>query len=520
EEDPIEEDPIDDYESPDEDDDEDPEDLSDDYEDPKIIGEKEEVIEDTPPVVIEEDEDEAEEVEEVEEEDEVTEIPEKTAQELIAYKALLLETGGWNLDDLSDSATSFSKNPDLELEMSDFDYDFNGTHNNERAARLEFLGLLDRKCAEEDVPPPFSLTELPSFLEKNANIEFGADDLNDASNPIVMEIEDYIQAMKSKIEGREVYARYKNDTPNGVVDSDTFSTAIAAMGPDQVTQTDYSPTDNRSENFSVYKFKIKQSVETGYSNYEDGAPIGATAVSSGDQVAIYLDYMTEEYPLITLTKENKFEIVSAYTREPEDLEISDLLRDGAGRISLLNNDYPSHEVDYFNVDEIAVDGHFDINHYDHPTSPPLLISTQPDEALAEILASTMAWDLSPSKILYFATRLKIMGPELFLKTDGEVMFDKAKAKLIESVEDKERLKGAIAHGIASIDALPEDFADATLVDHDVYSYFPKQVFTNPEYETGWNPVQKFCYRRENHIPGFSEWFRGQLVDYQAELNAE
>ncbi|MFT7184434.1 MAG: hypothetical protein ACI9QC_000776, partial [Oceanicoccus sp.] len=46
EEDPVEEDPIDDYESPDEDDDEDPEDLSDDYEDPKIIGEKEEVIED------------------------------------------------------------------------------------------------------------------------------------------------------------------------------------------------------------------------------------------------------------------------------------------------------------------------------------------------------------------------------------------------------------------------------------------------------------------------------------------
>jgi len=46
------------------------------------------------------------------------------------------------------------------------------------------------------------------------------------------------------------------------------------------------------------------------------------------------------------------------------------------------------------------------------------------------------------------------------------------------------------------------------------------TFKKADYENGRWQLQKFCYRREHDVPGFTRWLQGKIVALGKELGAE
>jgi len=114
--------------------------------------------------------------------------------------------------------------------------------------------------------------------------------------------------------------------------------------------------------------------------------------------------------------------------------------------------------------------------------------------------------------------LQAQGPERFLETQGEELFARAKTQFerMEAEYGPVKMISIIDHLVNTV--IQEIDWNAVVVDG-TENRAGWEVFENEEYEKNWSQFQKFCYRREQQIPGFKEWFPAKLNEYKAELQA-
>ena len=118
--------------------------------------------------------------------------------------------------------------------------------------------------------------------------------------------------------------------------------------------------------------------------------------------------------------------------------------------------------------------------------------------------------------------LGLVSPDYFLNTYGQEIWEKIKYKLMviyNSNIDNKKLIHLIEYTIIDINNLPitfeSDVAKREIKTKKTTNQSGKiiEIFENKEYEENWSFIQKFCYRREFRIKGFTQWFKQKLVNF-------
>jgi hypothetical protein len=131
------------------------------------------------------------------------------------------------------------------------------------------------------------------------------------------------------------------------------------------------------------------------------------------------------------------------------------------------------------------------------------------------LLEAISGALSEDKLTFI--KLAWKKKDKFLAEEGEQMFQRAKKefdhKEWKTPEKRKELIKIIDFALESTAPGMIDFEAKLTKDPDnTYDL----IFQNSEYEE-WNNTQKFCYRRERQLPGFTNWFRAKLMQYRREV---
>ena len=85
-------------------------------------------------------------------------------------------------------------------------------------------------------------------------------------------------------------------------------------------------------------------------------------------------------------------------------------------------------------------------------------------------------------------------------------------------DDKIKLIHTIDRTISSIDNLPKSFEDVKTKKAINERGKVVEIFEDKNYENNWDFIQKFCYRREFQLSGFTIWFKEKLIRFKHMLS--
>jgi hypothetical protein len=153
------------------------------------------------------------------------------------------------------------------------------------------------------------------------------------------------------------------------------------------------------------------------------------------------------------------------------------------------------------------------------------INQAENKKFIEILAETFKeyFDNSSAIILL---KFGLINSESFLEKYGEEAWFEVKNKIdirYSTHVDREKLINILEHIIMSIDDLPLSFANDVKSGKIITKQVNKlgngvvEIFEIDYYERNWNFIQKFCYRRELQLNGFTFWFRVKLFKLKERL---
>ena len=165
----------------------------------------------------------------------------------------------------------------------------------------------------------------------------------------------------------------------------------------------------------------------------------------------------------------------------------------------------------------------DNNFYIHANAPHITNTTlkQDVKAFFKLINDFFEDDLYNSYSILFL-ELGLISSDYFLNTYGEETWNRIKHKLkaiYNSNIDNKKLIHLIQYTIIDINRLPitfeSDVETGEIKTKKTINQSGKviKIFENEEYESNWTFIQKFCYRREVRIQGFTKWFKQKLLSF-------
>ncbi len=379
---------------------------------------------------------------------------------------------------LFDGSKEQEYNKSLLQDINANDYDFNGLMANDTQSRITFVAEVVELFKEAGLRPPKTLAEI-SGLNPQGGVEYDYRNKGKAENARVIGIvRSYISSLPQPdkiqhdirdrerwIKGYQLHLEAQQNPVVGIV-TDSNGITFAAGQDDGATIT----YKNRDDNAHSLRFSGPGPVFL----FSDNSQY----FHSGD---IY----------VTQIGENRLEMRSSYPQ----------------RVVQIGEDILAIPADSVWVDP----EHGDLS----DSSDDLAINSEHSESGLDVIGKVL-YDFAPSyeEKLYLAARAAILGPQQFLATDGEKYFQRAKARMDELYDTSEKklvLLRTLGQAISSIQPGQIDFTAGTRDSNG------DELFVNEDYENNWNDLQKFCFRRERQISGFTVWLSGKLQEYRAEI---
>lgn len=392
-------------------------------------------------------------------------------------------------------------------DVKKYDYDFAGTGKANVEAGEQLVDELLKKCLKSNVWPPDSLEKLGGeFAKRESNFDYPKD-----KTEVNRAIQNWIDKQLAKVSQMRTEIQKTEKEIKGLKEQNQPKI-------DAIKEQIRFYRANIIGVLSDFKYTIRvndpKDESKGYIlSYSDGEQTHDVVVAGNLEKLKGNIYYFDNYYYLRILPDDRVEIRCASRWDSGRLAFVD--RDEKRYIYKLNQLPPDEKRGLLNSEKLVElrDGKY--NYEDSQATSTLSRGENADiKRIGEILADTIGSDVDyyeKAAVILFAF---IKGPDRFLYEDGEKYWRAGKReieKVFKTPAQKRKLVIALGHALDSTAPGKIDF-NAELKDE--YGY---KIFVNEEYEKNWNGIQKFCYRREKQLPGFTEWFRKKMSAYKEEL---